>query len=732
MKKCALFLSILICFLLFLPGVCPAETEEGTAVALVNPGFEDGLNWLIMGNTPQAMLETEKAHTGSNSLKIHNTEGNNPWVAQYVSKPMPRAIYTVSVWMNTDLDKPSKGAGIKIEQYDSSGGYIREGSFDFRQGVNTNNRWQKLEGSFQVMENAYRVKILLRCYSEGTAWYDDVEMHLSGGPEPYSCYMDHIFHYPDEKEGSVTISVDSFYAVDSEEAENVSAYFYFLDTDGKTVLDQKEDVSFVNREVTYTYPVSLMKNKTAQYKLRAELRDKEMGETVREWTENKYVYDRPEWMPENGKFIIDGEPFYPIMGYHVDPEQYPFLYENGKPVINTVQLGVGAAGNDERNTYVMSELAKYPEIKGLYSLYPNSKTAAHPDNIEKTKARVTALKDNPQILAWIVMDEPLGGGVEIEERKAQLELAYREIRAIDPKRPVYLLDYGTAHMETIKYCDVFVADVYQRGVSAKAVSQVIEPLTKKHTRLSTYELACAFKSGGIFPPVRTIRASVYRGLEAGGSYGTGFYSIQDAIGHDKGDEDKALYLLDEWEPITKLCQEELPILFAHYDGDGGTSFNTCRTGTLYEECLWETWIDKNGAMYLLAHNRSDQTETLHIPLKNAAGNFGIAKYTAEPVGITETGARNGDGEITLTLEQEQIVLYKITPHSVRLYDKNEDIYMGVYTKDGRELLAFSALKHGDAEKEVPLQGENYMVKVFAFEAEKFMPKGEVLVFKEGI
>lgn len=664
LKILALLLSLVLC-ISTVPALAAEEPLE--EVPILNAGFEeatesDNPGWAYMKDSV-ITVDTGYAKTGKNSLKIDNNNDKKSWAAQSIpisAGIQPGAMYELGAWISTDLASPGgRGVGYKIEQYKENGEYINgadlsESSFN----INTLRQWNYHSMFFQAHAEVASIKIYLRAYTPGIVWYDDITLKLSGGPEPYSYYADHVFHYPDEEEGNAYIYLDPYYAVDSEEALNVTGRFTFYDTDGSTVLHKKENVKFSGSEMKYTYPVSLMDEKQVRYQLKTELLDK-TGTVIREWSENMYVYDRPLWF-QDGRWTYNGKRFDPLIAYHVSAGHVEALGDT----FNTFQIGYGYTSSkmdDARESYFASLDATGK--KALVCLYAGMKPGGHPDNIENTKRLVEMYKDDPRVFAWAVMDEPLGAGRDWENRKQWLEDSYRAIREIDPNHPVYLLDYNH-HKETIKYCDVFVADVYANGVTAANVSRINEPLQKTFTRIPTYELASCFKQNGNFPPMKTARSSVYRGFAAGNSYGTGFYAISDAIGHDAGDEKASLETLDIWPEYVTFLSEETPILFDYYAGYEGkdfTSFNKYREGELYKEHLWETWFTDEGEMYLLAHNRSETEAEFNIPLVSANGKIRVGSYKAEPIGLTATGEKSGEGSISFTLTGEEAALYKITP-----------------------------------------------------------------------
>ncbi|MBQ7033881.1 MAG: S-layer homology domain-containing protein [Clostridia bacterium] len=661
-------LALLLVFSLWTVMLPVSAAKEGDSIPLLNAGFEEATEsenpgWSYISDHKNT-IDTSYSKSGKNSLKIDNIPNRQCWAAQtvYVDKAglIPGAMYEVGAWISTDLTTiGGAGAGFKIEMYRADGSGIAGTDTANTKGINFNTlrQWNYASHFFQLHPETGYIKIYIRTYGEGVAWYDDVTLKLSGGPEPYSYFADHVFHYPDEKEGNAYVYLDSYYAEDSEEAKSVMGRFTFYDVDGVTVLDKKENVKFSNGEMKYTYPVSLMKEKQVQYQLKTELVNGN-GETINEWMENLYVYDRSLWMPDK-RMIINGERFDPVIAYHADIPSYEEISAGG---FTAVQTGVGATVDKAVRDKYMAAL-EANGLKGLFVLYPDMKPAAHPDVVHFTKEIVNELKDDPRIFAWAVMDEPLGAGVTPEKKK-MLEESYRIIRDIDPNHPVYLVDYNN-HKESAKYCDVFFADTYASSEdTAKIVSDINEPLARQITRTAVNELAASYKSQQGMPSLKTMRGSVLRGFEAGNSYGTGFYSIDDAIGHIPGEEKAALYTLDIWEDFTKILLEDAPILFDYYAGYEGkdyTVLNEYKEGNPCEELLWRTWFTDEGEMYLLAHNRSSETADFNIPLASANGKVRVGAYTAKPIGITATGEKTGENTISFTLEQEEAALYKITP-----------------------------------------------------------------------
>lgn len=730
MKTGKRFFSFLLLLCIFLPSLQGLAMEVGESFTLSNPGFEKNNTTWEGWNIKEAAascfsIDSAKAHSGKNALKMDFKSGAMPWAKVSIGLPtsVRGAVFECSVWMNMQVDRPATGAGIFTEQWAGSGNFLTDYQFGVNLTFNTNNQWTKLTLSVPTTTKSTSIQFYICCRSTGTVWFDDAEIKLASEPEPYAFYADHVFHYPDEKTGNAYISLDNYYKETDSEALNVTGRFTFYDTDGKTVLDQKSVMSFTRRKMQYTYPVSLMKKEKARYKLVAELIDTSK-KVIASWSENMYVYPRPLMMEKSGRFVVDGEPFYPIIAYTMDIEAYDEIAEGGWNVTSTGG-GISVWSDALRDEYFKA--MEENGIKCLFNLYPDMLPAGHPQNAARTKSIVEKYKNNKNIFAWMVMDEPLGNLQDTAEKKAWLEESYRIIRDIDPLHPVYLVDYGQNVGETIKYCDVFVADVYSWGESAKGVSEVIEPLSEAHPRLSVYELAACYKNSTAFPPVNTIRGSIYRGIETGRGFGAGYYNIMEAIGQNAGDPKVPLYETELWGPIKTINTEELPILFSYFgDGQKGR-FNFEKIGTEHMEIYWETWFDDDGEMYLLAHNRSDTSFAFEIPLRSADGRINIAAYEAEPIGLTKTGKKQGGNEICFTLAGEEIALYRIRPKEIEaLGEQGETMYAGIYAENGDELLSFTA---GNTFMVQVPNDPDLCLKIYTFASQSLNPKRKIQYIK---
>ncbi len=615
-------------------------------IKIINSDFEVGEPENVPGWTPMhegvISIDTTRSHGGKSSLKLTSTLPDNPWAMQEVVGLKTGAIYQLASWVCVDCPEKPR-AELKVEQFTESGAYIPEGAFTSRMHENTNAQFTYRTLDFVVHPDTYTTRIYLRIDALGTAWYDDVTLKLSGGPDPYDFYCDHVFHYPDEKGGRASVKLNVFYAKDGKEATEVDCDFEICD--GEKVTASTKGVKIVDGVATFDYPLSALPELHKQYVMRCRI--KRGGEVVNEWERNLYVYERPTMLDEKGNITIDGKPFYPVTAYHTGIDSLKYLPEAG---INTATIGFVHAivDREEQREAFLAELDRLG-MKGLFGLYLDMHPAGSAYNEERTKWIVNKYKDDKRILAWMIMDEPFGSKIT-DERRIEIENSYRIIRDIDSYHPVYVLDYSN-HEETIKYGDIYVADVYCHLKSATAVSEVIGKLNTPDARIHAWELAATYKQSRLFPPTRTIRSSLYRAFAAG-SRGIGYYSIDDAIGHDQGDVKTPLYKLDVWKDLCTLGTELNTLHELHY-APKSTKTSESKDGAKCVEKLIQTY-EMDGSLYILAHNRSEKDgEKMTI----ATGVKSIGKI--ESLGLTAAVPTVTDGNFTIKLDSEEAALYKI-------------------------------------------------------------------------
>lgn len=672
--------TILAIVLLLSMGSAVCFAADETPVDLmINGGFEevaeDGspVEWMAMdGWGTYASLSDEAAHSGKYSLKIADNAGKFAHASVFIDGLVPFANYEVTAYVSTQSlsATPTNGVGFKAEFYDptklSQGAGVASvgGDKQFMAAItqNTNGLWQKVTFNFQNSSST-AVRLYARLYCMGVAFFDDLELRFSEGPEPFSFHTSDKFHYPEDTEGSAYVELNSFYTNDAI-AEETTVDFEFIGIDGE-VLHTSKDVKFSDMRAMYTYDAGLITEQKQKYGVRAYVKNKE-GEVIRQYTNNLYKYPRPTIINENGDYIIDGEIFFPVIAYHVEKQHYSRLKEIGVNVVQTDPLMPANAIAYLDNLYAHG-------LRALIALYPNMVSAGNPENVELTKAVVEVVKDHPAVFAYAPLDEPFGG-VVTEEKIADAENAYKVIHDIDPVHPVYYVDAKPqSYPEDIKHSDVFCTDLYAQGDTrsvTRGFRQAVAFSGKRNKPV--YELGMTFQlAQSTLPTSEDVRSWSYRILEEGGR-GSGYYTISDAIGQYPGQIGTPLFETPTWEGMVAYTNNEMPHLVDYfvrkkYPTFGKFADNKDDGGGLYTA----SWVEGN-ELILIAQNRDDEDQTFEIPLISVNGRVKIGAYKAEPIGgATET--IEGTGSIVLHIPKQTPVMYKITPEIIPDYSKVSEI-----------------------------------------------------------
>lgn len=658
-KHFASLLALLLIFsVMSFVSVQADEPTEGENL-VYNPGFEtagedglaDGWDCFTLDGKPYAEIDNNKVHSGTASAKISTESGGNPWVRTEIKGLIPGATYEVSAWTNADIEPQSMGGGLifKLEFYtgDKVAAATSCGEHMSEHWPNsTNELWAQRKSIFTVPEGTNLAVLYCRMmFCNGKAWFDDVELTYAGDPEKYSFEIGDVFHYPHEKTGFATVNLASFFIGKPVETEG---RVDFELRDGDKILHSQMNTPFINLQAVYTYDIGLMTEKKKPYTVHATARWRDEEVT---YTQNVYVYDRPSMLSGDGIVRINGEPFNPIMAYHVKDFTWDKVAESG---INVVQFGSG--GYTEAH---LTECDRVLDIldengmKALFVLYPSMKPAAHPDNIEYTKTIVERFKDDPRIFAWAAMDEPFSQTDEVEMSKL-MEQSYTIIRNIDSMHPVYIVDISELGP---KFCDIYTNDAYAKEDN-RSVSKRLNDIFTKHKGETQYQyLVDTFKLNGVMQTEKGFRGGAYRAFEEGVK-GIGYFAISDSFKDDSGAV-KALYELDLWEPFCNFNKNEVPVLFDIFVNNKYENVNEYRGESVIEGDYWSTWTDGK-IVYMIVHNKSVEKKTIEVPLKSANG---LVSFGAEKIELIGGPAEipSGTDSLSVTLDDQSVALFKITP-----------------------------------------------------------------------
>ncbi len=661
MRKSTKILCLLLAlFMLQMVGLAlPAGAEEEQApIVIKDPGFEETdqgwlKNWVAKETEGASFgVSTEKAHSGKSSVYIKAISDTYSWVAQgSVHGLEPGSMYSISAFVNVDM-KSGDGAQTMIEYYTDSGQYINQiagGSMDsYPNGSRiayTNGLWQEHITIFKVPEGAAVAKVYMLLKGIGTAYFDDVSITFSGGPAPFRFDTKNVFNYKEQETGGAYVKLDPYYLGSDTEKAKVD---YAL-MDGETVVTEEKDVKFRDLEATFSYPIEGLEA-YKPYTVSCKIRDKD-GAVLEEHSREVYVVDKPTILDEDGDFFVDGKKLNPVIGWSVPAGDYARAKEAG---MNTVYVGGSAQGNSNAAIQAVVE-------SGLYAIvtldhYPHS--AGHPDYIEDAKRIVEIWRDVPNVIGYGIQDEPWLIGDNLEHREHNTA-AYLMVRELDPHRSVVLVDKRNDHITT-QYCDTYILDSYAFHMTDNVSKEAKNAYEYSKDKNSFWELAATYYISSGMPTANSVRNSIYRAFEEG-ARGAGYYTFSEAMKGRPGYEySPQLYNWEDWEPFCTFNNVEVPILFDYFVNGNAVPFNEFDDGNDIYSLKWFNWFIGDD-MYLVAHNRGREVQTVKIPLKSANGKVSIGGFKAEPIGLTKEGEIKGKNNIELTLGVEEIALYKITP-----------------------------------------------------------------------
>ncbi len=677
-----------------LPLATMQSAYAGAKDLIVNGNFEKMTSnggaegWTPMGgNWTEGMvsLETgEKSYGGSGtSVKISTETGGNPWVRQRVPVT-PRTKYGITIWVRTEkVTETTQGAvRFKYEGISKDGVYMSRDTTSSSLTPENERQWTQQYQEYTTPDNCYYVDFYLRLHATGTVWFDNVTFTQIAEAPLVSLSTDCVFYYPDQTQG--VASAIRY----TEEA----AYADFALMDGETILFEQKDTEFFEEKATFAYNLSYLTEKTKEYTVAVALKDADHT-ALQTLKTDIYKYDRPSVVDENLNYLnTDGSTFIPTIGYHVPQSWYEKCAAAG---INTVQIAYGYAyiypTKPQQLDSIFADLAKY-NMKGIVCLYYGMVPATHPKNIESTKAVIEAFKDNENVFGYAVMDEPFAGIPNAyEDAPRYLKDAYKLIRSIDPKHPVYCLEAAAdMFVETAKYCDVLVYDPYpsNQWEPATHVRNLTEMAVQAARGIKpTYAVHQAFLWRDYFPTITEVRNFWYQALLSD-SHGEGYFCIEKAY------ESKNIDETELWPGLTEFAAEEQA--FA-YDTFGYGDY------PLYNQELTPTYeyrsVLKNGKVYMVILNRENIKKTVQIPLTSMNKKVSLAGSTVKAMFGAEDGDAVQEGEmLSVHLAPRAAAVFSLDAADISTEKLAEDRYTDLagydWAKHSIETLSAEGLVEG--------------------------------------
>jgi hypothetical protein len=157
------------------------KTRWSVAVAVPNPGFEDGMdNGWTAGKT--GTIVADVAHTGQRAARLQVSDPQTETV--YITRQLPvvgGALYEAHCWVRTQgvEAKPGKmssvGAGLIVEWADKNGKWFASGQYACE--LFGDHDWTlRTCDSLRAPEEAAFAEIFLALRGAGTAWFDDLTL----------------------------------------------------------------------------------------------------------------------------------------------------------------------------------------------------------------------------------------------------------------------------------------------------------------------------------------------------------------------------------------------------------------------------------------------------------------------------------------------------------------------------------------------------------------------------
>jgi len=607
------------------------------------------------------------------AARINSTTTNNPWLRQEIYGDFKKGeVYQLSAWVRKET---SGRFGFKLEYYDENKNQAGDGTnSDYVSDV-TGEQWVQYVRTMTVPEDCANITFYFRMFSTGVTDVDHVSFYKIKNPDKITLNTDEIFYYEEEAVaggwGKAEAFVDTALYPQLEGATITFRLQY-----GGQLITESANNEIINSMATFDFPLSLMEKVSlkeftdetqTKYKWEAytmEVAAVKDGQELAVSSRPIYVCPRPSIMNEEGRVVVNGEIFNPVLFYHVNLDQYDDAVAIGANVVQSryetysgIKSCLDEAALIEQNTGV--------DLKIMAALYKGMKPGGEISNQANTTEIISKLKDNDDLLGYMVMDEPSSNWAQ---RLDVFEDAYMLIRSLDPTRPVYMVEANPAWYETFqKYVDILGVDPYLQSNKKYQVEHVYDftaqAIAATKNEKPVWCLTQLEKLGNYMPDENGIRNMFYQGLMGGASmigffpyYGCyvedGFQVDLDDTGNDLNIKRLFMDTTEATDARKHFVDREYPV-FAEKNYEAGA--------------YWYSSYVKNGEVYVIAVNNSDSVAECSILLASDDNSAEIGAFTAEKIfgdtnpDSTEGDVISGDSVLQFTLEGDGAYVWKVTP-----------------------------------------------------------------------
>lgn len=597
-----------------------------------NPHFTDmNASGTFPNNWTQSTgisMEKEVFHDASPSLKMETASVTYPYSRSHpIYNVVGGAEYTVSAWLLT------MNAGctftFRYQCFNDANEYLYDGGVGaYRE---KSGEWIEFKETFRPPRGTTWMRVQLRMAGTGTMYIDDVSMYLTGGPEIiYDFKTDGTFYYTERKEdGVASVTVDTAYYPELI-GKTVHARLYDPETPDNAL---EEEIKVPESgEIRFTYPLSFLSVKQKAYEV--EISFTPPGEDTVFFSHRVYKFDRPKYIDDDG-FYRDknGEIFTPSVIYAAS-------YKEDE---NLDKIGVNALQGYPTTEWL--DALKDQGRKAFVVLYDNVGGAGHPNRVEWRTEQVKEFMNHEAVFGWIVEDEP----PVTEEGLAQLETAYKSIRAADPYHPIVLT--SNSHYDVIhQYCDAVLMDSYtynNKRFTVGVQEKMREAIYASNER-PVYALLQAFEAehNGSFPKPQEMRNMQYQALWEGAK-GLGYYRYGGSML-----DGTYLYDTDLWDAMVEFGGKEQEIAFDLFVYEKYEKVKEEETDTY----IGGVWKDGDGYLILLRNKKYNVTASATMSIEDVHPGWEV-----NSIGGTPLEAVANRGELSLKVGEGDVLLLSVTP-----------------------------------------------------------------------
>ncbi len=496
------------------PDSVEVEVDEPEAPAalvseLRNPGFEAGLaGWdqvVPPGFAGAIKPDAEVKREGAASLHlISDLPGQWPWVTQVVPDIEPGATYVLSAWYRGS-DQADCMAALKLEFRTADG--RPAGSALARVPV-AGAEWQQLRVEGVAGFGATEARAMLRLAGEGDLWFDDVVFARTLEAPALLLAPARLVATADQ-EAVARLRV----AVLTQAGIGPGPVSLAILAGERTVKTVKADFAAAESGILAA-EVTLPGLPAGDYLVRAEFDVEEADWPLFVTPAQR----RPTGLDDHGALLRSGKPFFPVGLYHVKPEDYPRLQEQG------FTAAQGLPAPDPRQLTQALQAAAKSNLGLIVPLYGSGSLAR---TMPLSQQKLRAAGRQPAALGWKLLDEPESH----PEVAGELPEAYRRLRQADKARPfvVTVSDLAEAG-DWAHFCDILEVSVLP--LPGQPLKLVAERVATARQVLQPWQgLFALLQAGwsaapGHQPTPQQARAMAYLAL-LNGATGIFWYALRD-------------------------------------------------------------------------------------------------------------------------------------------------------------------------------------------------------------